>query len=192
MRHRNKTFKLQRTRSHRAALVSNMVTALFKHEKIRTTDSKAQAIKGIAEHLISVAKRGDLTARRRVARTVKENAVLKKLFDVIVPRMKDKTSGFVTVTKLWPRPGDAALMAIMELHGAPDKPKAEEKKEVKQPKFRKKGEAKKDTKPAKDEKKPASVKTPATAKATADKPADKPATPRQGSGQAPEKKAEKK
>ncbi len=172
MRHRKNTFKLQRTRSHRKALVANMVTALFKHEKIRTTDAKAKAIRGIAEHLISVAKRGDLASRRQLAQTIKEKAVLKKLFDVIAPRMKDKTSGFVTVTKLWTRPGDAALMALMELHGAPDKPKAEEKPVVKQPKFRKKGEAKKDTKPAKEDKKPA-VKT-------AEKPAKE------------EKKAEKK
>ncbi|MRR10592.1 50S ribosomal protein L17, partial [bacterium] len=113
MRHRKNTFKLQRTRSHRAALVSNMVTSLFKHEKIRTTDAKAQAVKGIAEHVIAVAKRGDLAARRQCARTVKDPAVLRKLFAVLAPRMKDKTSGFVTVTKLWPRPGDAALMALM-------------------------------------------------------------------------------
>ncbi|HTY09326.1 MAG TPA: 50S ribosomal protein L17 [Candidatus Edwardsbacteria bacterium] len=128
MRHRKKTFKLQRTRSHRAALVSNMVTSLFKHEKIRTTDAKAKAVRGIAEHIIAVAKRGDLAARRRCAQTVKDPAVLRKLFAVIAPRMKDKTSGFVSVTKLWPRPGDAALMAVMELHGAPDKPAKEEKK----------------------------------------------------------------
>ncbi|MCU0606322.1 MAG: 50S ribosomal protein L17 [Candidatus Edwardsbacteria bacterium] len=159
MRHRKQTFKMQRTRSHRAALVSNMVTSLFKHEKIRTTDAKAQAVKGIAEHIISVAKRGDLAARRQCAATVKDPAVLRKLFAVLVPRMKDKTSGFVTVTKLWPRPGDAALMALMELHGAPDKPKHEEKPVTKQPKFKKKGEkkaeSKKEDKPAKKDEKPA-------------------------------------
>lgn len=157
MRHRKNTFKLQRTRSHRAALVSNMVTSLIKHEKIRTTEPKAQAVKGIAEHIISVAKRGDLAARRQCARTVKDPAVLRKLFAVIAPRMKDKTSGFVTVTKLWPRPGDAALMALMELHGAPDKPKAEEKPVTKQPKFKKKGEKKAEGKKdeaKKEEKKP--------------------------------------
>jgi len=161
MRHRKKTFKLQRTRSHRAALVSNMVTSLFKHERIRTTDTKAKAVRGIAEHIIAVAKRGDLAARRQCARTVKDPAVLRKLMAVIAPRMKDKTSGFITVTKLWPRPGDAALMALMALHGAPDKIQQEGKKETKQPKFKKKGEAKKDegkkeekpAKPAKEEKK---------------------------------------
>ncbi len=173
MRHRKKTFKLQRTRSHRAALVSNMVTSLFKHERIRTTDTKAKAVRGIAEHIIAVAKRGDLAARRQCARTVKDPAVLRKLMAVIAPRMKDKTSGFITVTKLWPRPGDAALMALMALHGAPDKPKAEEKPVTKQPKYRKKGEKKAESKKE-------------------DKPAKKEPTPKLSSGQAPEKKAEKK
>jgi large subunit ribosomal protein L17 len=178
MRHRKNTFKMQRTRSHRAALVSNMVTSLFKYEKIRTTDAKAKAVKGFAEHVISVAKQGDLAARRQCARTVKDNAVLKKLFDVIVPRMKDKTSGFVTVTKLWTRPGDAALMAMMELHGAPAKAKQEEKPVTKQPKFKKKGEKKEEGK------KPEAKKD--------DKPAKKEPTPKLSSGQAPEKKLEKK
>ena len=173
MRHRKNTFKMQRTRSHRAALVSNMVTSLLKYEKIRTTDAKAKAVKGFAEHVISVAKQGTLAARRQCARTVKDNAVLKKLFDVIVPRMKDKTSGFITITKLWTRPGDAALMAMMELHGAPDKAKQEEKPVTKQPKFKKKGEKKTESKKE-------------------DKPAKKEPTPKLSSGQAPEKKAEKK
>lgn len=175
MRHRKNTFKMQRTRSHRAALVSNMVTSLFKYEKIRTTDAKAKAVKGFAEHVISVAKQGTLAARRQCARTVKDNEVLKKLFDVIVPRMKDKTSGFITITKLWTRPGDAALMALMELHGAPEKAKQEEKKVVKQPKFRKKGAPRQGSGQAKKE-----------------KPVKKEPTPRLSSGQATEKKAEKK
>jgi large subunit ribosomal protein L17 len=124
MRHRKKNLKLGRSSSPRAAMLDNMVTSLFKHERIRTTDKKAQAAKRLAERLISYARQGSLASRRLAARTIRENRVLKKLFDEIAPRMKDRTSGFVTVTKLWPRPGDGALMAMMELHGAKMKVKA--------------------------------------------------------------------
>ncbi|MDQ7799319.1 MAG: 50S ribosomal protein L17 [Candidatus Edwardsbacteria bacterium] len=126
MRHRKDTVKLSRTRSHRAALVSNMVTSLFKYERIKTTITKAMVIRRDAEHMISIAQKGTLAARRQVATVVKDQAVLKKLFDVIVPRMKDKRSGFISIVKLWPRHGDAALLAQMELFGAPDKVKPEE------------------------------------------------------------------
>lgn len=126
MRHRKDTLKLSRTRSHRAALVSNMVTALFKYERIKTTITKAQVIRRDAEHMISLAQKGTLAARRQVATVVKDQKVLKKLFDVIVPRMKEKKSGFITIVRLWPRHGDAALLAQMELFGAPAKVKAEE------------------------------------------------------------------
>lgn len=126
MRHRKDTVKLGRTRSHRAALVSNMVTSLFKYERIKTTITKAMVIRRDAEHMISLAQKGTLAARRQVATVVKDQKVLRKLFDVIVPRMKDKKSGFISIVKLWPRHGDAALLAQMELFGAPDKVKPEE------------------------------------------------------------------
>lgn len=145
MRHRKDTIKLGRTRSHRAALFSNMITSLIKHERIKTTITKAKAISREAEHMISLAQQNTLAARRQVATVVKDQAVLKKLFEVIVPRMKERKSGFITIVRLWPRHGDAALMAQMELFGAPAKVKAEEadKKEAKkQPAFKKKGEKK--------------------------------------------------
>ncbi|MBU1356195.1 MAG: 50S ribosomal protein L17 [Candidatus Edwardsbacteria bacterium] len=126
MRHRKDTVKLGRTRSHRAALVSNMVTSLFKYERIKTTITKAMVIRRDAEHMISIAQKGTLAARRQVATVVKDQTVLRKLFDVIVPRMKDKKSGFISIVKLWPRHGDAALLAQMELFGAPAKVKPEE------------------------------------------------------------------
>lgn len=133
MRHRKDTVKLSRTRSHRAALYSNMTTSLFKHERMKTTVTKAQIISRVAEHMISLAQKNTLASRRQVATVVKDQSVLKKLFDVIVPRMKDKKSGFIRIVKLWPRHGDAALLAVMELYGAPDKVKAVEndKKPVK-------------------------------------------------------------
>jgi large subunit ribosomal protein L17 len=138
MRHRKDTLKLSRSHSHRRALMSNMVTSLFQHEKIQTTFPKAQAAKRVAEHLISVSKQNDLAAIRQVGRVVKDKDVLKKLFQVIMPRMKDKNSGFITVTKLWLRKGDAALLCLMELYGAPAKAKlAEGEKKEKEKKVHK-------------------------------------------------------
>ncbi len=148
MRHRKDNVKLGRTRSHRAALFSNMVTSLFKYERIKTTITKAMAARRVAEHMISLAQKNTLAARRQVATVVKDQTVLKKLFDVIVPRMKDKKSGFISIVKLWPRHGDAALLAQMELFGAPEKVKADESE--------KKGKA-------------SLKKKPASAKAAADK-----------------------
>lgn len=124
MRHRKKNIKLGRSSAPRAAMLDNMVTSLFKHERIRTTDKKAQAAKRLAERLISYAREGSLASRRLAARIVREDRVLRKLFDDIGPRMKDRASGSVIVTKLWPRHGDGALMAVMELHGSKMKVKA--------------------------------------------------------------------
>ncbi len=176
MRHRKDTVKLSRTRSHRAALVSNMVTSLFKYERIKTTITKAMVIRRDAEHMISLAQKGTLAARRQVATVVKDQAVLKKLFDVIVPRMKDKRSGFMTIVKLWPRHGDAALLAQMELFGAPDKVKSEE--------------AEKKAKAA-PKKKPASAKASTSAKAAADKTANKADKKEESEKKAPKAKKEK-
>lgn len=153
MRHRMKKLKLGRSTSPRAAMLDNMVTSLFKHERIRTTDKKAKAAKALAERLLSYAREGSLASRRLAARTVRDARVLKKLFDEIGPRMKDRPSGMVMVTKLWPRHGDGALLAMMELHGAKIKVKAAKsdkegkkpapaEKVVKAPKKEKKAEPK--------------------------------------------------
>jgi len=168
MRHRKDTLKLSRSHSHRRALMSNLVTSLFKYEKIQTTFPKAQASKRVAEHLISVSKQNDLAAIRQVGRVVKDKDVLKKLFQVIMPRMKDKNSGFITVTKLWLRKGDAALLCLMELYGAPAKAKlVEGEKKEKEKKAAKPGKkvAKPEGKPKEEkkaekkaEKKPANTK----------------------------------
>ncbi len=166
MRHRKDTVKLSRTRSHRAALVSNMVTSLFKYERIKTTITKAMVIRRDAEHMISIAQKGTLAARRQVATVVKDQTVLRKLFDVIVPRMKDKKSGFISIVKLWPRHGDAALLAQMELFGAPAKVKPEEAEKKAKAAPKKKAEKKEEAPKAKKEK---PEKKAASAKATADK-----------------------
>ncbi|HBE74262.1 MAG TPA: 50S ribosomal protein L17 [candidate division Zixibacteria bacterium] len=150
MRHRKKKIMLGRSSSHRAAMLGNMVTSLFKHERIKTTDKKAQAAKRLAERLISFAREGSLASRRLAGRTVREARVLKKLFDDIGPRMKDRASGSVIVTKLWPRHGDGALMAVMELHGAKMKAKAvkgEKSKKTAAPAEKKQAPEKKEKRP---------------------------------------------
>jgi len=158
MRHRKDTVKLGRTRSHRAALVSNMVTSLFKYERIKTTITKAMVIRRDAEHMISIAQKGTLAARRQVATVVKDQTVLRKLFDVIVPRMKDKKSGFISIVKLWPRHGDAALLAQMELFGAPAKVKPEEAEKKAKAAPKKKAEKKEEGSGEKKEKAPKAKK----------------------------------
>ena len=173
MRHRKDTLKLSRSHSHRRALMSNLVTSLFKYEKIQTTFPKAQASKRVAEHLISVSKQNDLAAIRQVGRVIKDKEVLKKLFQVIMPRMKDKNSGFITVTKLWLRKGDAALLCLMELYGAPAKAKlveGEKKAHTLRPgSARAPAKKQPGKKVAKPEGKPKEEKKSASAKASADK-----------------------
>lgn len=150
-----KKLKLGRSTSPRAAMLDNMVTSLFKHERIRTTDKKAKAAKALAERLLSYAREGSLASRRLAARAVRDPRVLKKLFDELGPRMKDRPSGAVIITKLWPRHGDGALMAMMELHGAKIKVKAPKgEKGQRKPSQEKKATPRKDADQASDKKKP--------------------------------------
>lgn len=115
MGHRDKTVKLNITSSHRDAMFSNMATSLFEHRIIRTTDSKAKALKPIIDRIISTAKRNDLHAKRLVARSIHDKKVFKKLFDEIVPQFKKRTSGFSRVIKLGVRRGDGAPISVVEL-----------------------------------------------------------------------------
>jgi large subunit ribosomal protein L17 len=115
MRHLKKGRKLGRTTSHRKALFANMATSLFQHEIIETTDAKAKDLRGVAEKLITLAKRGDLHARRQAYATVRDQGVLKKLFDVIGPRFKERNGGYTRVIKSRVRVGDCASMSVIEL-----------------------------------------------------------------------------
>ena len=115
MRHLNKGRKLNRTSSHRKAMFANMATSLFEHERITTTDAKAKDLRGIAEGLIQLGKRGDLHARRQAYQTIRDQAVLKKLFDVIAPRYQDRAGGYTRVMKNGIRKGDCAPLSIIEL-----------------------------------------------------------------------------
>lgn len=122
MRHRIAGFKLSRSSGHRTALRRNMVTEFFRHERIRTTRTKAAAIRGDAERLITTAKHGlaagdqkVINARRRASAKLNDPAVVKKLFEEIAPRYAARPGGYTRVVKIGPRQGDAAEMVFLEL-----------------------------------------------------------------------------
>lgn len=115
MRHQMAGRKLGRTSSHRQALFSNLAMELIEHEQIRTTVAKAKDLRRVVEPLITKARAGDLAARREVAKTIKRQDVLKKLFDDVAPRFKETPGGYTRVLKAGFRQGDNAPMAIIEL-----------------------------------------------------------------------------
>jgi large subunit ribosomal protein L17 len=115
VRHRKKGRKLSRTASHKKATMRNMATALFRHERIETTTAKAKELRPYAERLITLARRGDVHARRQAASKIQDREVLGKLFDEIAPRYADRPGGYTRVLKLGARKGDAAEMSLIEL-----------------------------------------------------------------------------
>ena len=117
MRHRKKGRKLSRTASHRRATLRNMATSLFLHERIETTTAKAKELRPYAERLITLAKRGDLHARRLAAAKIQDRDVVGKLFDEIGPRFAERPGGYTRILKLGARKGDAADMSLIELVG---------------------------------------------------------------------------
>ncbi len=117
MRHRNGTKKIGRNSSHRRATLRNMAMALFEHERIVTTSGKAKALRPYAEKLITFAKRGDLHARRLVARDINQHAVLQKLFGDIADRFAERPGGYTRILKMGHRRGDNADQSLIELVG---------------------------------------------------------------------------
>ena len=115
MRHRKKGRQLSRTRSHRAATLRNLATALFRHERIETTTAKAKELRPYAERLITLARRGDVHARRLAGQKIQDRVVLGKLFDDIAPRYTERPGGYTRILKLGNRKGDAAEMSLIEL-----------------------------------------------------------------------------
>jgi large subunit ribosomal protein L17 len=115
MRHRKKGRKLSRTASHRRATLRNMASNLFRHGKIETTTAKAKELRPYAERLITLAKRGDLHARRLAARKVQDRTTLGILFDDLGPRFADRPGGYTRILKVGARKGDAAEMSLIEL-----------------------------------------------------------------------------
>jgi len=115
MRHRRSGRKLNRTAEHRKALFANMAAALIKHEQITTTLPKAKDLRRVTERLITLAKRGDLHARRLAISRLRDEKIVAKLFDTIGPRYKSREGGYTRVLKAGFRYGDSAPIAVIEL-----------------------------------------------------------------------------
>ena len=115
MRHKLSGRKLNRTSSHRKAMFKNMAAALVKHEQIRTTLPKAKDLRPIVEKLITLGKKGDLSARRLLIARLGDEAMAKKIVEVLAPRYEDRAGGYIRVLKAGFRYGDNAPMAIIEL-----------------------------------------------------------------------------
>lgn len=114
MRHRKAGRHLGRDSAHRKALYRNLVTDLLRYERITTTDAKAREIRPIAEKMITLGRRGDLHARRQALSYIYDRYVVEKVFEDIAPRMADRPGGYLRITRLEPRKGDGARMAVIE------------------------------------------------------------------------------
>lgn len=142
MRHRKAGKQLGVNSSHRRAMLRNMVTSLFKHEQIETTDTRAKAIRPVAEKMITLAKRGDLHARRQALSYMKDKAVTHRLFDEIKDRYLDRQGGYLRIVKKGVRKGDGASISIIQLLPPEEGKKAGKRKERKSP-LKKAAQAKK-------------------------------------------------
>ncbi len=117
MRHRQKGRQLGRTVAHKRAMLRNMATSLFKNERVVTTQAKAKELRPFAERLITLARRGDLHARRQVERHIRDRDVQGRLFQEIGPRFAARPGGYTRILRIGHRPGDGAEMARIELLG---------------------------------------------------------------------------
>lgn len=131
MRHLKSGRKLNRSSAHRRALFRNMVTSLLDHEQVRTTDAKAKELRPYAERMITLGKRGTLHARRQALAFIRSETVVKKLFDDVAPRFRERAGGYTRIVKLGMRRGDAAAMSLIELvdRGEEVKGEAQKKRE---------------------------------------------------------------
>jgi large subunit ribosomal protein L17 len=179
MRHRKAGLKLSRKTGHLNALFRNLVTSLLKYDRIRTTDTKAKELRRWADHLVTLAKRGDLHARRQALAIVQEPAVVHKLFEKAAGRFGKSSGGYTRITKLGFRPGDGAPVTLVEFIGA----EAESKKKKGRKKTAKAAAGKKKAAAKAPEAKPAAEESPAAGKE--EKPAETKAKPKR----APRKKA---
>lgn len=109
--------------AHERLILANLATSLFEHKRITTTEAKAKRLRPLAERLVTFAKRGDLHARRRVLTVVKDKSVVHELFVEIAPQMAERQGGYTRITKIGPRKGDNAPMAVIELVLEPVSPK---------------------------------------------------------------------
>ncbi len=114
MRHRKKTVKLQRDTAHRRSLLANLTCSLIEHGRIRTTVAKAKALRPIAEKMVTLAKRGDIHARRQAVAFLRQKQTVSKLFSEIAPVCEGRQGGYCRITKLGARSSDSAPMAYIE------------------------------------------------------------------------------
>src|SRR5215468_6648115 len=133
MRHRVGHRKLQKTTSHRLAMLDNMVTSLLEHEAIRTTVPKAKEARRLAERIITLGKRGGLSNVRLAERTVRSRAVLQKVFGELKERYASRPGGYTRIVRLGHRTGDAAEMALLELVDRPEKAQPEKGEKQERP-----------------------------------------------------------
>lgn len=191
MRHRKSGRKFNRTSSHRKAMFRNMVTSLFKHDRIRTTDAKAKELRSWSDHLITLAKRGDLHSRRQAMAIIREKDVVHKLFEEAAERYGAVSGGYTRIVKVGKRPGDAATMSMVELISSERKAKGKKKTKV----AKKAEPAKKTAATEKAEEKKAEPEDKKTeekkAEPKAEKTAEKPAETKKASKPAAKKPAQK-
>ena len=143
MRHLNAGRKLNRSSSHRKAMLRNLVTSLFQHEHLQTTDAKAKEMRRWVDPMIALGKRNTVHARRQAAAFVRGRTIVKKLFDDIAPRFATRPGGYTRITKLGNRVGDAAPVSLIELVERTDRGRteAEKKRERRRRTAQKKEEA---------------------------------------------------
>ena len=122
MRHAKGNYKLGRRSDHRLAMFKNLLTSLFRHERVLTTEAKAKAIRGTADEMVTLAKRESLHARRQVLTMLNDTAVVGRLFDTIAARFAERHGGYTRIIHVGPRPGDAAPMVYLELVDRVDTP----------------------------------------------------------------------
>src|SRR5579884_779002 len=116
MRHQRQRYQLSRSASHRKALLMNLSKEVIEHERIQTTEAKAKAVKPEVEKLITLAKRGDLHARRQALSTLSQDKfAVHKLFAEVAPRYAERPGGYTRILKIGQRPGDATEMVFIEL-----------------------------------------------------------------------------
>lgn len=128
MRHLKAGRRLARTTEHRTALLRNLITQLFEHERIQTTHAKAKEARMWAEQLITLAKRGDLHARRQTLRVIRSKKAMVKLFGELRERYQERPGGYTRIIPVGFRVGDGAALSVLELVGRPEKlPKAKKK-----------------------------------------------------------------
>ncbi len=115
MRHQRAGKKLGRDSAHRRALYANLTGALIEHGRVRTTEAKAKAVRPVAEKVITLARRGDIHARRQALAFLRSQDTVHKLFSEVAPRFADRPGGYTRIVKIGPRQGDSAPMAYLEL-----------------------------------------------------------------------------